>query len=95
MVKFKIEKKEFHKSKKPIDLNLIDINKIVISDRFEVDEGDKYYIGYKGGEFVRPLCIILPQMSGFIKYFDGNRKNIFKEKWRNNYQIKKKLGKNN
>ena len=72
----KIDKKEFHKSKKSIDLNLIDTNKIVISDRFELDEGDKYYISYKDGEFVRPLFIILPQMSGFIKYFDGNRKNM-------------------
>ena len=41
----KIDKKEFHKFKKPIDLNLIDIIKTVISDRFELDEGDKYYIG--------------------------------------------------
>ena len=72
----KIGKKEFHKSKKSINLNLIDTSKIVISDRFELDEGDKYYIGYKDGEFVRPLFIILPQMSGFIKYFDGNRKNM-------------------
>ena len=76
-MKFKIEKKEFHKSKKPIDLNLIDTNKIVISDRFELDEGDKYYIGYRDGEFVRHLCIILPQMNGFIKCFDGNKKIYF------------------
>ena len=46
---------------------MIDTNKIVISDRFELDEGDTYYIGCKDGEFVRPLCIILPQMSEFIK----------------------------
>ena len=25
---------------------------------------------------MRPLCIILPQMSGFIKYFDDGRKNV-------------------
>ena len=53
----KIDKKEFHKSKKSIDLNLIDTSKIVISGRFELDEGDKYYIGYKDGEFVRPLLL--------------------------------------
>ena len=75
MVELKLTKKEFHRSKKPVDLNLIDTNKIVVSDRFELDEADKYYIGYKDGEFVRPLCIILPQMSGFIHCFDGNRKN--------------------
>ena len=55
---------------------MIDTNKIVISDRFELDEGNKYYIGYKDCESVRPLCIVLPQISGFIKYFDGNRKNM-------------------
>ena len=25
---------------------------------------------------IRPLCIILPQMSGYIKYFDNGRKNM-------------------
>ena len=55
---------------------MIDTNKIVISDRFELDEGNKYYISYKYGKFVKPLCIILRQMSGFIKYFDGSRKNM-------------------
>ena len=74
-----IDKKEFHKSKKPIDLHLIDTNKNVVFDKFELEEPGKYYIGYKDDEFVRPLCIILPQMSGFIKYFDGNKKhNNFK-----------------
>ena len=55
---------------------MIYTNKVFISDRFELDEGDKYYTGYKDGEFVRPLCIIPPQMSGYIKYFDGTRKNM-------------------
>ena len=72
----KIDRKEFRKSNKPIDLSLIDTNKIVVSDRFELDEGDKYYIGYKDGKFVRPLHIIHLQISGFIKYFDGNRKSM-------------------
>ena len=72
----KIDKKEFHKSKKRIDLNLTDARKIVIYDRFELDEGDEYYIDYKDCEFFRPLCIILAQMSASIKHFDGNRKSI-------------------
>ena len=25
---------------------------------------------------IRPLCVILPQMSGYIKYFENGRKNI-------------------
>ena len=66
-MELKLTKKNSPNIKKPIDLNFIDTNKIVISDRFELDEGDTYYIGCKDGEFVRPLCIILPQMSEFIK----------------------------
>ena len=26
---------------------------------------------------IRPLCIILPQMSGYIEYFDDGRKYVF------------------
>ena len=73
-----VNKKEFHASQQPIDLNLVDINKIVISDKFKhSDDGFKYFIGYKEGEIVKPLCIILPQMSGYIKYFENSGKNDF------------------
>ena len=48
-------------SKQVIDLNLVDINKIVVSDKFEhSDEGLKYFIAYKDDNIIRPLCIILP-----------------------------------
>ena len=72
----KIDKKEFHITKKWIDFDLTDKNKIVVSDKFELKEGEQYYIGYKDGEFLRPLCIILPQISRFLKNFYGNRKNV-------------------
>ena len=37
---------------------------IVTSDKFKhSDEGFKYFIGYQEGEIVKPLCIVLPQMS--------------------------------
>ena len=52
---------------KPIDLNL-SVDQIVVSDKFkQSDGGFKYFIGYKEGEIVKPLCIILPQMTGYIK----------------------------
>ena len=64
-------------SKQVIDLNLVDINKIVVSDKFEhSDEGLKYFIAYKDDNIIRPLCIILPQKSGYIKYFENGGKNI-------------------
>ena len=31
----RINKKEFHKSKQPIDLNLVSANQIVVSDKFK------------------------------------------------------------
>ena len=67
-----VNKKEFHVSKQAIGLNFVDTNKIVISDKFKhSDNGFKYFIGYKDDNVIKPLCIILPQMSGFIKYFDN------------------------
>ena len=61
---FRLDKKEFHKSKQPINLDLVNIYHIVISEKFErSDDGFKYFIGYKEGEIVKPLYIVLPQVS--------------------------------
>ena len=69
-------KKEFHKSKQPIDFDLVNVDQIAIPDKFKHnDDGFKYFIGYKEDDFVKPLCIILPQMSGYIKYFEKGGKN--------------------
>ena len=73
----KIDKKEYHRSKKPIDLNLIDINNIVASDKIELGKGDKYYIGCKDDEFIRPLCVIFLQISRSIKHFDDSSKKMW------------------
>ena len=73
----RINKKEFHKSKQPIDLMSVNLDQIVVSDKFKhSDEGFKYFIGYQESEIVKPLCIILPQMSGYIKYFENGGKNM-------------------
>ena len=61
----KVNKKELHKSKQPIDLMSRNVDQIVVSDKFKhSDEGFKYFIGYQEDGIVKPLCIILPQMSG-------------------------------
>ena len=42
-----MNEKEFYASKQAIALNLVDTNKIVISDKFKYSEdGFKYFIGY-------------------------------------------------
>ena len=48
-----------------------------MSDKFKhSDDGFKYFIGYKEGKIVKSLCIILPQMTGYIKYFKNGGKNM-------------------
>ena len=65
LIRARVNKKEFRKSKLPIDLMSVNIDQIVVSDKFKYsDEGFK------------PLCIILPQMSGYIKYFENGGKNM-------------------
>ena len=39
------------------------------------EQGYKYFIGYQENEIVKPLCIILPQTSGYTKYFQNGGKN--------------------
>ena len=73
-----VNKREFHASKQAIALNLVNTNKIVVSDKFKhSDDGFKYFIGYLHDDnVIRALFIILPQMSGYIKYFDNGGKNM-------------------
>ena len=57
---FKINKKKFHASKQPTDLNLVDIRKIVPASRIEHgDKSFKYFICY-AGNVITPLYIKLP-----------------------------------
>ena len=75
-----VNKKNFHMSKKSIDLMSVNVNKIVVSGKFKLNEDAfKYFIRYQKGEIVRPLFIILPQMSGYIKlwnYFEYRSPNM-------------------
>ena len=66
-----LTKKEFHAPKKPIAYNFLDIDKIVISDKFKHSVRDfKLFIGYTDDNIIRVSC--LAQMSGYIKYFDDS-----------------------
>ena len=73
----KFDKKEFYSSKKEILLDFVDPHKIVVSNKWEINDTTwKYICGYLDSNIIRPLCIILPQMSGYIKYFDDGAKNM-------------------
>ena len=60
-----VNKKWLHASKQVIGLNLLDTNKMLISDKSEhSDKGFKYFIGHKDVNIIRPVCIIFSQVSG-------------------------------
>ena len=53
---FRVNKKEFHQSKEPVNLDLVDADQIVVPDKFKHSEdGFKNFIGYKEGEIVKPF----------------------------------------
>ena len=73
----RFNEKELHKSKQLIDLDLINVYQIIVSDKFmHSDGGLKHFIGYKEGKIVKPLSIILPQMNAYMKYFASGGKNM-------------------
>ena len=54
---------------------MVNVYQIVISEKFKHnDDGFKYLIGDKEDDIIKPLCIILPQMNGCIKYFENGGK---------------------
>ena len=73
----RVNKKKFHMSKEPINLMSVNLNQIFVSDRFNHNNNDsRSFIGYQEGEIVKPLYIILPQMTGYIKYFEYGGMNM-------------------
>ena len=55
----------------------VNLDQIVVSDKFRHNnQGFKHLIAYQEGGIVEPLCIILPQISGYIKYFENSGKNM-------------------
>ena len=58
-------------------LDSVDLSKIVVSSRWKLNDTTyKYFCGYLNNDVIKPLCVILPQMSGYIKYFDKGGKNM-------------------
>ena len=72
-----VNKKKFRMSKKAIDLMSVNVNQIVVSGKFKYNkDGFKYFIGYQKSDIFKPLCIILPQTRGYIKYFEYGGMNM-------------------
>ena len=53
------------------------MSKIVVSSRWKLNNTTyKYFCGYLNNNVIKPSCVILPQMNGYIKYFDDGGKNM-------------------
>ena len=72
-----VYKKIFYSSKQAISLDSVDLNKIVVSNKWKINDTTyKYLCGYLNNDTIQSLCVILPQMNGYIKYFDDGGKNM-------------------
>ena len=72
MVRFgeKVKAKEkFYAAKKPIKIWDVDVDNIVVSKLVETKTNSKYVIGINFDKAIRPLVLIIPQMSRFVKTF--------------------------
>ena len=58
-------------------LDSVDLSKIVVSSRWKLNDTTyKYFCRYLNNDVIHPLCVILPQMNGYIKNFDNDGKNM-------------------
>ena len=76
----KINKSVSYKSKKLFNIHDINVNKILVSkeESYGTKKSLKYFIGYNDDDVIRPLCIKLPQMIGYVKNFDSNKTMSFR-----------------
>ena len=73
-------KNEFYKSKKVTEIDDIDVNKTWISkeEQYGTKNSFKYFIGYNDKDVIRPLCMKLPKMIGYVRKLEGNTTMSFK-----------------
>ena len=74
-----IKKSDFYKNEKLFKIEDIDI-KIFVSRKESYGRKNyiKYFIGYIDDNEIKPICIRLPQMIGYVQYFDDNKIMSFK-----------------
>ena len=72
-----VDKKKIYLSKQVFLLDSVDLDKIVLSSKWKINETTyKYLCVHLNNDVIQPLCVILPQMHGYIKYFHNGGKNM-------------------
>ena len=78
-----IEKHKFHSYESPIFLEDVDIDSVLVSNKISSDEKNyKCFIGYLHDDYeIKPLHIMLPKTSMYVKSYDGQTKenDLFKK----------------
>ena len=88
----KLKKSDFYKNKKIFNIDYIDVNKVLVSKKepYGTKNKLKYFFGYNDNDVIRPLCLRLPQMTGYAKKFNENATMSFRA---NNKQLLKNYNK--
>ena len=72
-----VNKKGFYSSKQAISLDSVNLDKIVVSKKWKINDTTyKHICVYLNNDTIQLLRVILPQMDGYIKYFDDGGKNM-------------------
>ena len=73
-------KSDFYKKKTVNKIDNADVNKVLVSNEepYGTKNSFKYFIRYNDNDFIMPLCIKLPQTTGYVKKFEGNTTMSFK-----------------
>ena len=67
-------KKWLLQKKKVFKIDGTDVNKILVSkeEPYGAKNSFKYFIGFDDNDVIRPLCIKLPEMTGYVRKFESN-----------------------
>ena len=89
----KNQKKRILQKQKACQIDCIDVDKILVSKKEPCGTKNalKYFIGYNDNDVIKPLCVRLPQMTGYAKKFNENAAMSFRDNTKQllkNYNIK-------
>ena len=78
--RLKNKKSDFYKkkTKKIFNIDDSDVNKILVSKKEPYGKNNSfiYFIGYNDNDVIRPLCLKLSKMTGYINEFIENENTI-------------------
>ena len=78
----KIKKSDFYKNKKVFQIDETNVNNMLVSKKewYANKNSLKYLIEYDDNDIIRPLCVKLPQMTGYFRKFNENSSMSFRVK---------------